>query len=123
MGTHYTQRFEQAYIEALYFTDTGTDSDIPSDARLSPETRESIKQDCARFLALFADDIGESGVHWEQAGHDFWLTRNGHGAGFWDRPELYGQALADKLTAVVGWRTDFPESEAYAGDDGLIYLV
>jgi len=21
----------------------------------------------------------------EQAGHDFWLTRNGHGAGFWDR--------------------------------------
>jgi hypothetical protein len=19
------------------------------------------------------------------AGHDFWLTRNGHGAGFWDR--------------------------------------
>lgn len=21
----------------------------------------------------------------EQAGHDFWLTREGHGAGFWDR--------------------------------------
>ncbi len=20
----------------------------------------------------------------EQAGHDFWLNRNGHGAGFWD---------------------------------------
>jgi hypothetical protein len=21
----------------------------------------------------------------DMVGHDFWLTRNGHGAGFWDR--------------------------------------
>tara|TARA_R110002012_G_scaffold295739_1_gene492457 strand:+ start:107 stop:430 length:324 start_codon:yes stop_codon:yes gene_type:complete len=26
---------------------------------------------------------------YEQAGHDFWLTRNGHGSGFWDRGTLY----------------------------------
>jgi len=31
-----------------------------------------------------------------QAGHDFWLTRNGHGAGFWDGdwPET-GDALTE----------------------------
>lgn len=23
-------------------------------------------------------------------GHDLWLTRNGHGSGFWDKPEKYG---------------------------------
>lgn len=25
------------------------------------------------------------GIVWEHIGHDFWLTRNGHGTGFWDR--------------------------------------
>jgi len=29
----------------------------------------------------------------EQCGHDFWLTRQGHGTGFWDRPDnTYGNA-------------------------------
>lgn len=43
--------------------------------------------DCVDFLA----DVDEAGICWrpywepEQFGHDFWLTRNRHGAGFWDR--------------------------------------
>jgi hypothetical protein len=33
----------------------------------------------------------------EQAGHDFWLTREGHGAGFWDRDlGSRGDVLTDK---------------------------
>lgn len=32
-----------------------------------------------------------------RAGHDLWLTRNGHGAGFWDRD--LGE-LGDRLTKV-----------------------
>ncbi len=32
---------------------------------------------------------------WEQVGHDFNLTRNGHGAGFWDRGL---DELGDRLT-------------------------
>jgi hypothetical protein len=33
----------------------------------------------------------------QSAGHDFFLTRNGHGAGFWDRgyPEDLGEALSE----------------------------
>lgn len=33
----------------------------------------------------------------ERAGHDLWLTRNGHGAGFWDGdwPEPYAKELAE----------------------------
>lgn len=34
----------------------------------------------------------------EQAGHDFWLTRNRHGAGFWDRG--LGE-VGDKLTTAA----------------------
>ena len=34
--------------------------------------------------------------------HDFFLTRNSHGAGFWDKPEYYGgQENADRLTKVA----------------------
>ena len=35
------------------------------------------------------------------AGHDFWLTRNGHGAGFWDRGLAQGDALT-KAAKVYG---------------------
>jgi len=45
---------------------------------------------------------------WERAGHDFALTRNGHGAGFWDRDykdkegEKVGQALTE-ASKSAGW--------------------
>lgn len=52
----------------------------------------------------------------EQAGHDFWLTRNGHGAGFWDRGlGDYGAVLTDAADAYGG-------SDVYVGDDGSLYL-
>jgi len=51
-----------------------------------------------------------------QHGHDFWLTRNRHGAGFWDRG--YG-AVGDKLTEIA---QSFGEQYAIVGDDGKIHL-
>lgn len=51
----------------------------------------------------------------ELAGHDFWLTRNHHGAGFWDRQLDNGEELADAAHA-------YGECCAYVGDDGKIYL-
>jgi hypothetical protein len=53
------------------------------------------------------------------AGHDFWLTRNGHGAGFWDRTPLEKGKLGDELTKLC---KAFGESDLYWGDDGGIYL-
>jgi hypothetical protein len=83
---------------------------------------EQIKVDCAEFQRL-AGGLIPGGCNrsneyseLEQAGHDFWLTRNLHGAGFWDGdwPEV-----GDKLTAIS---EQFGELWAYLGDDGLIYL-
>jgi hypothetical protein len=51
----------------------------------------------------------------EKAGHDFWLTRNGHGAGFWDR-NLGG--IGDKLTKAC----EYDECNLYVGDDGKIHV-
>lgn len=52
-----------------------------------------------------------------QVGHDFWLTRNGHGAGFWDGdyPENIGEELT-KISKLFG------SSDLYIGDDGDIHL-
>lgn len=43
---------------------------------------------------------------WEHVGHDFWLTSQGHGAGFWDRGlDEVGDTLTDSVdgyTDIVG---------------------
>lgn len=77
---------------------------------LSPETLAQVSKDCSAFQSDNALDLALvtstpepdtysaqravrplSGWTMARMGHDFWLTREGHGAGFWD--EYYG---ADK---------------------------
>lgn len=54
---------------------------------------------------------------YEIAMHDFWLTRNRHGAGFWDGD--YEKADGEKLTELAH---SFGEINLYVGDDGKIYM-
>jgi len=112
--------FLQAYIVAALWS--STDEATPEggeflDANfgpddLAPETIEKMEADCERFQAENAKDIEGNE---EQAGHDFWLTRNFHGSGYWDGdwPEA-----GDRLTEVC---KKYPEVDLYVGDDGLIY--
>jgi hypothetical protein len=92
---------------------------------LAPEAVDRILTDCARFQ-LEAKDLlklahDENGYDLQnQAGHDFWLTRRGHGVGFWDRG--LGEH-GDVLSGMVGTGTTFPDQTPYLGDDGLIYLA
>lgn len=53
-----------------------------------------------------------------RAGHDFLLTRNHHGAGFWDRSELDQGGIGEALTKAAH---AFGEVCFYVGDDGRIY--
>lgn len=50
----------------------------------------------------------------DQIGHDFWLTRNGHGAGFWDRG--LGE-LGDFLTKMS---KPFGEAHLYVNNNGEV---
>lgn len=52
---------------------------------------------------------------WEQHGHDFALTRNGHGAGFWDRG--YGD-IGDALTDAC---KPYGEHNLYVDADDKIW--
>lgn len=123
--------FTQGYVEAL-FSDDATQGAIMDEhgrvrhgfADLAPETLARIIVDCAAFQALPAMD-DQTGVFADEhnerdradAGHDFWLTRNGHGVGFWDGdwPEPYASQLTDAAKA-------FGSADAYLGDDGKVYL-
>lgn len=50
-------------------------------------TRDALVEavrECAEFQQAHSELWEADGNDDSQAGHDFWLTRNGHGAGFWD---------------------------------------
>src|SRR6266700_7290935 len=78
----------------------------PSD--IAASSLKSMRKDVVKFvrankkaLAEYAEHLqykGEDGVYFS-AGHDLWLTRNGHGAGFWDRDYGGRDDIGEKLTA------------------------
>tara|TARA_Y100001963_G_scaffold37564_1_gene52487 strand:+ start:173 stop:550 length:378 start_codon:yes stop_codon:yes gene_type:complete len=59
-------------------------------------------------------DLSE-GDYWAYAAHDFILTRNGHGAGFWDGD--WSEPIATKLTELC---KKFGEIEIYLSDENLL---
>jgi hypothetical protein len=81
---------------------------------ITPESRQSMWDDCHDFFTGNEDDLAEMDP--EQAGHDFFLTRNRHGAGFWDRG--LGE-LGDRLTKAAHV---YGESDLYVADDGRLYV-
>ncbi|MBK9390516.1 MAG: hypothetical protein IPN68_10080, partial [Bacteroidetes bacterium] len=87
---------------------------------IESETVEKAKKD----LELFFDKCSEKypGIldqyDDEQIGHDFWLTRNGHGAGFWDGDYEETPGDGKKLTEIA---KTFKEVNLYVGDDGQIH--
>jgi hypothetical protein len=60
---------------------------------VSSEFLEQAKADCQKLYGLIFDLLGEGEIDFEQLGHDFWLTRNRHGAGFWDGDYKNGGAI------------------------------
>ncbi len=80
--------FTKAYTEAaLWLAMDGASEELDTvDARgreagIDAETLKRIEEDCADFQESAGDCINTDLV---RAGHDFLLTRNRHGAGFWD---------------------------------------
>lgn len=87
---------------------------------IDPDSKLKAYEDIKRFLddeavksAIFAEEIDE-----EQLGHDIWLTRNGHGAGFFDR--MYDSENEQILTNKA---KSLGSSDVYLGDDKVIYFT
>lgn len=114
------QEFEKAFIAALLWSST-MDDETPFDeigsgiADFDLESAERLRQECRSFLAQAGERIQPG--QYSQAGHDFALTRNHHGAGFWDRAEVYGKKNANKLTELAH---TFMELNLYTNDGVVI---
>ncbi len=118
-------RAYQGYVECalwagLDWSDETAANPEPLDANysaedISDEARAEIVADIAGF---YSDcDIADlARLEPEHVGHDFYLTRNRHGAGFWDLG--LGDA-GDRLTAAAH---TYGTSELYVGDDGKLYV-
>jgi hypothetical protein len=114
-------KFTLGYIEcALWSSEFSDDSGgeplgknyDPED--LAQETLGKMASNCKQFQAKHWEDLGNAREP-DCNGRDFWLTRNRHGAGFWDRG--LGE-VGDRLTKAAH---AFGEVDLYVGDDGLIY--
>jgi hypothetical protein len=98
--------------------------DGPLDAKgiddIDSASVQRAREDCEGFVSLCAkneiDLLAVPGMNEGSIGHDFWLTRNGHGAGFWDRG--LGQ-LGDYLTK---WAKTFGEADADLNEDGKVTI-
>lgn len=123
---HDLDGFTRSYIETALWSSMD-DGDAPLDSNygpedLAPETLAQMIEDCKAFQADYAEWLTEDhylGAGWtalEFAGHDFWLTRNGHGSGFWDGcwTEEAGKQLTEASKA-------YGSVDLYVGDDNLIY--
>lgn len=113
--------FTKGYVTAAMWTLLDADGhslDYLGLHDIAPETIEQAKRECAEFLTSNQTLLNETGRDDdEHHGHDFWLTRNRHGAGFWDRG--YG-SVGERLTAAAhAWG----EAYWYLGDDGFVYQM
>lgn len=145
--------FTQGFIEAAFFT---SEEELVETAEregehgdgwlaagkgfsdLAPDTLAAIIADCKAwqeenrgllveaYSHSFLDPRDPRGYSEEQAGRDYWFTRNGHGVGFWDRRQLErpsvsspkGETIGDKLSDACRHQS----VDLYLGDDGKIYL-
>ena len=112
--------FTRGYVDAIFFTENEDTLKDKGFKIFAPEALTRIIEDCTSFelsnvkLLDAAYSMNEYFTP-ASAGHDFWLTRNHHGAGFWDRDlGAIGDALTQKCQA-------FKEVYIYIGDDGRIY--
>jgi len=127
-----TAKITQAYLEcAVWAGNDWTQSDGGNPptldaagytvADVTPKARAQAARVVAEFCQENERDLYMSGLADEQIGHDLWLTRNRHGAGFWDRglPSDLGKRLTDAAHAM-GEQDLMPEdgSLIFSGEEG-----
>jgi len=108
--------------EVSEYGELGDDSeirDIVTDSmdlnihNFSDDSKIQAYSDIQQFLTLIGDTANI--MTEEQLGHDLWLTRNGHGAGFWDRG--YDEADVDVLNKAC---EQLGQTDLYIDDNGVI---
>lgn len=118
--------FFDAYVKAVLWAnvvvDDGADESVAWEPdQVEDESYAALKHDAETFLtenyALVQEAIRvQPGYTFGQAGHDYAITRSGHGDGFWDRG--LGD-VGEELTAVAQASGEFT---LFANDDGTLWM-
>lgn len=122
--------FTASYVATVLWSSTDDDGN-PLDNNFTADdihtdTLARMWRDCDAFYAANQEHIEADGAPTSsdgmgsegRAGHDFWLTRCGHGAGFWDGdwPEPHATVLDNAAKA-------FGNIDLYIGDDGMVHGI
>lgn len=102
------------YSECLYWlNDDGIETGM-SDAVLSENAKNKIAEDIKKFIVSCEEqdiDLNDVDLTNDLIGHNLYLTRNGHGTGFWDR-DL--GSVGEKLTEIS---EQMGTQDVYLSDD------
>lgn len=120
-------RFVRGYLQTALWTGMDEygvplDKTYNVDNHISDESLNKIYGEARVFLNRaepYLNQYEEANnvyVDYGGVGHDFFLTRNGHGAGFWDGD---WEPVGDELTAIA---EEFGEVDVYHDGDETIYV-
>ncbi len=109
------------YVETLLWSETGDDGE-PLDATyeaddIAESAKAEMRADVENFVRGCESERPHifGGMSAGTIGHNFALTRNGHGAGFWDL------GLGDRGDWLTEQCRPYGTQSLYVGDDGKIY--
>lgn len=126
--------FLQGYLDAALWTgmdESDESGGEPLDknyslADFNTGTVREAYEECQTFQRDNAADLAAFYSIWPKspdgnsaesfAGHNFWLTRCGHGTGFWDRNTRMVGVRLSEASRKAG------ERYVYVGDDGELYI-
>lgn len=118
------QEMKWGYLACAVWASTDDDGYPVDHLDLSEVARDELESDCVDFweglpvaiIAAYSALVSAGVSTWARFGHDYWLTRNGHGAGFWDRGH---GALGDWLTEAC----EYNERYLYVADSGDLEVL
>lgn len=116
-----------SYVECALWSETDQSDESggePLDVNytrddITAESLEEMRSDVADFVAGCEAERPDAfkGMNADLVGHDFWLTRNGHGTGFWDR------GLGERGSWLTAQCKPYGEASLYIGDDERLYYA
>lgn len=133
------QEFIRGYLVAALWSSSDTDPNNENGTveldqyEWADGEAEKLHQDCRDFMSENEDDLllyvehcqydPSKGTPFDYAGHDFWLTRCGHGTGFWDRGGSGSEwrEVGERLSKQCGFGTPYGNIDLTLGDDELVY--
>jgi len=98
------------------------DEDVPMDQDygyddISEKTIAWMRKDVEKFFNENIDNIDKSELDDEAVGHNFWLSRNGHGAGFFDA------GSGDEFDELQQAAKKYKEVNLEVGDDDKVHAL